>query len=276
LTTLINGEASTKISASDRGFLYGQTVFETLTVVNQRPQLLDLHLARLQHGCRVLGIPFEQYQRDAITAEIHELSHDHASGVLRLTMSMGGGERGYRNPQNRRSNRIISFFDYPKLSKDLWLKGIDLGLVEIRLSDQPALAGIKHGNRLEQIIAREQWQGNWQEALLLDQRDKVIEGTQTNVFVVKDGRLSTPSLERCGVAGVMRDYLLNHAEKLGVQSEIMSLSVSDVRAADEVFLSNSVIGIWPVKHFQTSIYSKFEISSKFLKFIIKNEIIPHY
>lgn len=275
MTTLVNGQISAHISAADRGLLYGQSVFETIAIVEQVPQLLDLHLARLQRGCDVIGIPFDETLKQTLSAEADQLSENQSKAVLRMTLSMGEGGRGYLNPSEIHANRILSRHPYPEFDHKRWRDGIELGLVSIRLASQTALAGIKHGNRLEQIIARSQWQQDWHEALILDQQDNVIEATQSNVFIVKDGELLTPDLSHCGVAGVMREHVIEQAKKLGVKAQIVSLSVSDIHAAEEVFLSNSVIGIWPVKRFQSHTYDTPELSSKLLNLMIKNEVIPN-
>ena len=151
-----------------------------------------------------------------------------------------------------------------------------LGLAEVRLSKQPSLAGIKHGNRLEQIIARSQWKEGWQEALLLDSDDQVIEATQSNIFLIKNNKLVTPSLDASGVAGVMRQCVINEAKDNGFDVLIKPMSVDEVMRADEVFLTNSVIGIWPVNEFNQVKYNGFNIASKLLKNIINNEFIPTF
>ena len=189
---------------------------------------------------------------------------------------MGEGGRGYQNPVNQKTTRIISQHDYLDHDKSCWTDGITLGLADIRLSKQPSLAGIKHGNRLEQIMARSQWQKGWQEALLLDVDDRVIEATQSNLFIVNDGHLMTPSLDASGVAGVMRQCVINEAKNEGFDVSIKAVSVDDVMQADEVFLTNSVIGIWPVKQFDQVKYNGFKIASKLLKNIINNEFIPTF
>ena len=275
MTTLINGQVAAHISANDRGLLYGQSVFETVAIVNQVPQLLEQHLTRLKRGCDVVGIPFDETLKQTLLAEATQLSQDQSKAILRMTLSMGEGGRGYQNPSEINAMRVLSRHPYPEFNDKLWRDGIELGLVSIRLASQPALAGIKHGNRLEQIIARSQWQQGWQEALILDQQDNVIEATQSNVFAVKDGELYTPDLRHCGVAGVMREHVIDQAEKLGVKAQIVSLSVSDIHAAEEVFLSNSVIGLWPVRRFQSHMYDTPELSPKLLNLMIKNEVIPN-
>jgi len=253
--------------------LYGQSVFETIAISEGRACLLDLHINRLRRGCGVLGIPMDTR---ILLDEIESIISNQDKAVLRVTLSMGVGGRGYLNPRSPQSTRILSLHDYPNHPSSNWLEGITLGVAEIRLPHQPALAGLKHGNRLEQVIARSQWQPGWHEALLLDQQGSVIEATQSNVFMVNDGQLITPSLDFAGVAGVAREYLMSQAHKFGLSVKIMPLSTNLIEAADEVFLSNSVIGLWPVKKLNTRLYTDHEISHKLLKLMIKNEVIPHY
>ncbi len=275
MLVLVNGKANTQASALDRGLLYGQSVFETIAVSNSKACLLELHLKRLLNGAGALNIPIciDEVMADIDLALAHaELSR----AVLRVTISMGEGGRGYLDPINAVPTRVISLHAYPTHDEAYWSEGINLGVADIRLSHQPALAGLKHGNRLEQIIARSQWQPDWQEALILDQNDCVVEATQSNVFIVKDDLVSTPKLESAGVAGVAREYIISQLDSLGMRFESVSLSVNQIEAADDVFLSNSVIGIWPVKQFRSKIYSSLKTSHKLLKLMIKNEVIPNY
>ena len=269
----INGQAATEISVTDRGFLYGQSVFETIAVSNGKPHLLEQHMQRLRRGCEVLSIPLDL---PVLLIELDQVCQRICQDrtVLRVALTMGSGGRGYANPERVQSTRLISVHNYPDLQQQHWQTGIVLGTAEIRLAAQPVLAGIKHSNRLEQIIARSQWQTGWHEALLLDQQDSVIEGTQSNVFVVKSGVLGTPDLSQCGVAGVMRDHILQLADSVGVASEIVSLSQAELADADEIFMSNSLIGIWPVRRFGERDYRNFTTSHKLLKLLEKDGAIP--
>jgi 4-amino-4-deoxychorismate lyase len=269
----VNGQASDQVSVSDRGLLYGQSVFETIPICHQQPLLLEQHLRRLAAGCAVLAIPLDL---ELIHSEIIDFCSDLRANkvVLRVTVSMGEGERGYLNPRRPSPLRILSSHPFPSLSKSYWRDGIKVGLASVKLAAQPALAGIKHGNRLEQILARSEWQDDWQEALILDQENNIIEGTQSNLFLRHENVLSTPSLKNCGVAGIMRDEVLALSDSIGVVSKIMSLSLSDLESADEVFLTNSVIGIWPVKQCQNRLLNDFSLSHKLLRALEQNGAIP--
>lgn len=266
-----------QVSALDRGLMYGQCIFETIAINKGQPCLFDAHMLRLERGAKALYIEFE---RAKILAEVEQLLEQESTmiasrnAVLRINLTMGVGGRGYLNPVNSSATRILSLHDYPVHDEKNWNDGIELGLVDLRLAHQPLLAGIKHGNRLEQVIARSQWQPHWQEALVMDVDGNVIEGTQSNVFVVKKGCLLTPALDQAGVLGVMRDCVINIAKKLNIEVNIAPLSTSDIDDADEVFLTNSLIGLWPVKQYLQTQYFDLTMSNKLLKIIKNNEYIP--
>lgn len=252
--------------------MYGQSLFETIAVNDGLACLLEQHIERLGAGASQLGIPFPE---TGLRDDIEALATEQNRAVIRATLTFGEGGRGYQNPEQAEPNRIVSLHEFPAHPADTWKQGIQLGLVELRLSRQPALAGLKHGNRLEQIIARSQWQANWQEALILDQADQVVEATQSNIFAIKNNRLMTPVLDQCGVAGVMREFVIAQADKIGVKAELVSLSVADIESADAVFLTNSVIGLWPVNQFYQRQFSDFTIAHNLLEIMIENGAIPN-
>lgn len=272
-TAWVNGKQQTQISIFDRGLMYGQSVFETITTFEQKALLLEDHLQRLKQGCDVLGIGVDL---NRLTDEINTaLEVTEQKAVLRISITMGEGGRGYKNPDASEATRILSLHEYPTIRKQNYTDGIQIGVAEIRLAEQATLAGIKHSNRLEQIIARSQWQQNWQEALLLDQQGHVIEATQSNVFIVSDNELKTPDLTHAGVAGVMRNFVISKAQDIGVNCQIVPLSIDDIKTSDEVFVTNSVIGLWPVQQFQQTQYTGFDVSQKLLTVMQDYGAIPN-
>ena len=273
MSLLVNGELAHHVSALDRGMMYGQSVFETVAILNGRACLLEKHLQRLKKGADRLNIVYDE---TLLSSEILRFIEETANAVLRITLTMGQGGRGYQNPAKSQSTRVLSLHDLPAYSKSLWQEGIELGLVDIRLSHQPVLAGIKHGNRLEQVIARSQWQQSWNEALVMDVDDNVVEGTQSNVFIVKNNSLITPCLKQAGVEGVMRESIIEIAQELDINCQISSLSLDDIEQADAIFLSNSIIGIWPVKSFNSISFKNLTLAHKLLKIIKKNEFISTF
>jgi 4-amino-4-deoxychorismate lyase len=243
---LINGKSDSKISVLDRGLHYGDGVFETLKVAAGYPQLLEQHLQRLFDGCSRLRIP--QPSVEALTSDIDGLLQGINKAVIKILVTRGEGGRGYRFPNSPSSNRIVIRYDFPEYPPDFYRQGVKIRLCEGRLSTNTALAGIKHLNRLEQVLARSEWQDeSIAEGLMMDRKGNIIEGTMSNVFLVSKNRILTPDLTMCGVAGIMRQQVLDRAQELGIGFDIREAHKEDLFAADEVFLTNSVISLWPVR-----------------------------
>jgi len=142
--------------------------------------------------------------------------------------------------------------DYPEEYRKL---GVPVRWCETRLARQPRLAGIKHLNRLEQVLARAEWRDEFAEGLMCDTEGQVIEGTMSNLFLVQKGTLVTPDLSQSGVAGVMRAEVLEQADRLGIPHVLQPVSVGMVEQAEELFLTNSLIGIWPVARLEAQHYA---------------------
>lgn len=243
---LINGEEAQVIDASDRGLHYGDGLFETVAVVDGQAPLWPRHMARLAEGCSRLGIPMPDSAK--LAAEARRLYDGHQRAVLKLIITRGNGGRGYRPPRPGVPTRLVQIGPWPDYPTAHWHEGVRVRLCSTRLSSPSPLAGVKHLNRLEQVLARQEWYDSTiAEGLMLDADGFVVEGTMTNVFMVKDGRLVTPELSRCGVAGVMRALVLEVGTALGLDIEIGRIEIDDLLNAGEVFLTNSLIGLWPVQ-----------------------------
>lgn len=240
---LLDGNPTTAVPVTDRGLAYGDGLFETIKVRAGRPLLLALHLQRLVGDARRLGFTLDEA---ALRAEIAALLPPAAEGVLKVIVSRNGAGRGYRPQPGAAGRRLVMFF--PQVFDDAPHPGVEVRLCRQRLAEQPALAGMKHLNRLEQVLARAEWsEPGIAEGLLLDTAGRLVEGTMSNLFLVRDGAALTPRLHRCGVAGVMRRLVLERlAPACGLPAHERDVTVDDLIAADEVFLTNSVIGIWPV------------------------------
>ncbi len=249
---LVNGYTLDQLSVFDRGFAYGDGLFETLLIHHGEFSLWPQHKARLIHGCLQLAIPcpLEDIENDLqligrYLAENNLLSTDH---ILKIIVSRGVGTRGYKAPRPQRSTRVVALLpspDYPEANTE----GVHVRLCETRLSRNQKLAGLKHLNRLEQVLARMEWDDeSIAEGLMMDEFDKLIEGTSSNLFLVTPGKkLVTPHLTYSGVKGVMRQFIVETiAPALGVECIDAEVSLHDLNAADEVFICNSVFGVWPV------------------------------
>ncbi len=246
--TLINGNPDCTVTAVDRGFLYGDGLFETVAVVGGDLPLWPRHWKRLESGARRLGLP--PPSETAFRGDLERLLPlaDGDNAVLRLQYTAGSGGRGLQRPATVTPTRVASLLPYPRRPEVYWESGVRLHVCATRIAEQPALAGIKHCNRLEYVLARGEWSDEHiPEGLLLDTQNKVCEGTISNVFAVRQGALLTPSLDRCGVHGVMRAIVLEQASEWGMTVEQGRYTLDDWLAADELFLTNSLIGIWPVR-----------------------------
>lgn len=247
---LVNGLAADGVSAADRGLHFGDGVFETIACLRGRPRFLSLHLERLTHGCQRLGFP--PPAEDALRRDIARLAHGEARSLLKLLVTRGPAlARGYAVSGREQATRVVIRYPWPVEETAWQQQGVSVRVAAMRLGENPALAGLKHCNRLEQILARrEPEDAAAHEALLLSQSGRLICGTMTNVFLV-DGpphslRLRTPAIDLCGVAGVMRRVVLREATRAGLAVTECALWPQDLAAAAEVFLTNARVGIWPV------------------------------
>jgi 4-amino-4-deoxychorismate lyase len=267
---LINGQAGQAIDARDRGLHYGDGLFETIAVVSGRPQLWTLHLERLSLGCRRLRLSLPE---EMLSEEAHGLCADQAWGVLKIILTRGPGERGYRFSPGR-CTRLVGFQPAAPYPIRHYREGIVVRLCTTRIGLSPALAGLKHLNRLEQVMARAEWDDEYAEGLMQDANGNVIEGTMSNVFALIDGRLWTPSLSQSGVAGVMRRFILERSADLGVETHEAPLSLEMLRHAQEVFVCNSLIGVWPVSRIEDAAFEIGAVTKRIMTEVRPYSLMP--
>ncbi len=265
---LINGEPTDQISALDRGIQYGDGLFETVAVTGGQPCLWGRHIQRLQAGCKRLGIAAPEPA--GLLAEAQMLINDQQRCVLKIVVTRGAGGRGYRPLEKAQPSRIISCSPWPDYPEEYWKKGVTLRLCSTRLGINPLLAQLKHLNRLEQVLARLEWSDPAIfEGLMLDSDGRVIEGTMSNLFLVRNGVLVTPELKRCGVAGVMRELIIEQAATLNIPLKREDIGLDDLRHAEAMFISNSLIGILPVRSFSGRAYRLDSIPSALIRAVEK-------
>jgi 4-amino-4-deoxychorismate lyase len=242
---LINGKPATSVSVSDRGLAYGDGVFETFRIVSGKLLFADLHLQRLSQGCERLGIALELEQVKAeLTSALQLRSPE--TGIVKLIVTRGVSGRGYRSDLTNVATRIITLHTLPANIHIHAEQGIKAFVCKQRLGSQPSLAGIKHLNRLEQVLASREWPDEmYQEGIMLDMEGNVVEGTRSNIFIVSNGHMMTDSLATCGIDGVMRQVLLQY---FGDRVYVGKFNLPQLYAADEVFFCNSIFGVWPLRH----------------------------
>jgi len=250
---LINGSDGAALEATDRGLLYGDGLFETIAVINGDMPLWDRHIRRLQEGCRRLG--FDCPGEDQLHQEAKSLVSDDSRCVLRIVVTRGSGGDAYRPPKATSPTRVLHRRSWGPRPESFWSQGIRVRLCDTRLAVGSPVAGLKHLNRLEQVLARREWDDpDIPEGLMLDDTGRVVEGTMTNLFVQRGKRLITPPVDRCGVAGVMRGMVMELAHEAGLELEQGRLTLNDLDNADGLFVTNAIIGIWPVRELDTTSY----------------------
>lgn len=238
---LVNGRPDDSVDARDRGLAYGDGVFRTLRTQDGQPLWWRDHYARLAADCAalMLSCPDEGVLHD----EVCHVAMPGA-GVVKIVLTRGAGARGYAPPPDQAATRIVFPAPLPAHAQIDAPDAIVARWCTLRLARQPRLAGIKHLNRLENVLARAEWTDPAiLEGLLCDDLGAVIGGVMSNLLIARNGELHTPDLAECGVAGVTRARLLRAAPRRGIPIHIERLLPADILAADEVMICNSVIGV---------------------------------
>ena len=234
---LFDGEARVEAWPwNARATAYGDGLFETMRIHAGAFPWWDAHWSRLACGAERLRLqlPAERLVR----SEAEALFDDGAHGVLKLLVSRGATQRGYSPGAGAAPTWMVARFPLP----DPHRGAVRARWCDTRLSVQPALAGIKHCNRLEQVLARAECDAaGVDEGLVRDTLGDVVSAVSANVFVLQRGRWATPLVDRCGIAGVSRARLL-----AALEAREARLSVADVEGAEAVFLCNAVRGILPL------------------------------
>ncbi len=257
----VNGVFQNTIAISDRGFQYGDGVFETIEIKDGRAIFLERHLNRLNLGCERLLIPKSdlQFLTDEITQYLHNKKTNNA--VLKIIITRGSGGRGYRQPDKIEPTKILSLHPQPSYPEIYYQQGINARFCQTRLGANPVLAGIKHLNRLEQVLARSEWNNEFfQEGIMLDLNKRVIEGTMSNLFYVKNEILYTAPIKNCGILGIIRGWIFDFAHQANLTVIEHFFDKNALLNADEAFVCNSVIGIWRIHQLESQLYSQNRIT----------------
>jgi 4-amino-4-deoxychorismate lyase len=258
---LVNGIESDSISLLDRGLMYGDGIFRTLPVRDGAPICWPQHFLKLGADCAALKIACPSWE--ILDAELKALAARDADCAVRIVITRGQGARGYAVPPAQQASRILMSSPLPQYPDSFEESGVRLHLCHIKLSHQPLLAGVKHLNRLENVLARMEWDDpEIAEGMLLDGNGNVVEGTMSNLFVLQGGTLYTPELDRCGVAGVQRQRIMALAPRLGLRVLEQRFSLDFLLQAEEVLLCNSLIGVWPVQALAGKTWARHDLAHK--------------
>jgi 4-amino-4-deoxychorismate lyase len=258
---LVDGVFTDSFPVDDRGLMYGDGVFRTLRIVDSNPLWWDEHLAKLTEDCARLALTAPD---SAVwNADLAKIVPRPSGGILKLLVTRGSGRRGYCPPDVPQIRRLMRYDVTLNSPMKTPVGDVQLRVCSLRLGWQPRLAGIKHLNRLENVLARAEWSDpDIHEGLLLDHSEQVISGVMSNLFIWRQNQLLTPRLDRCGVAGVARARLLRLASAHGFDVKETELNLQSVLEADEVMLTNSVWGLRRVARLETRVWSEPLVSSR--------------
>ena len=274
-TSLINGIAADYLHIDNRAIHYGDGLFETILCDNKQLLYWLQHYERLK--CSSAKLKINCPDERLLLADIKILLDNteqtsNSKYVIKIIVSRGVSERGYLFDKNNKETRIVMLSvldpDYSTFTTGRLLTG-ELFLCEQQVSINKNLAGLKHLNRLENVLARNEWENSATntiiDGLMLNANAHVIEGTMSNIFAVKDKQLITPNLEYSGVKGIMRDVIIDIAKQNGIDVSIRDIKLKELLSMDECFISNSLIGIKSVERIADTTYQ----SDKLTKLIFE-------
>lgn len=239
---LVNGKPEETVSAGDRGLLLGDGLFETLRVRAGRPQLWEYHRNRLWRGLRQLGFP--EADEGRILEEVARVATTPAC-LVRVTITRGEGPRGYAAPAHPAPTRIVSAGPVLDEAPPGDRMPLTVGWSDVPVGVNPALAGLKHTSRLEQVVVRGRWEAGWDEAIVRDALGRVVSATQGNLWLREGQRLLTPPVDQSGIAGTRRAWMLDHAARFGFEVVEAYPEAGRVERADGLYVTNARLGITP-------------------------------
>lgn len=241
---LVNGIEQSQINIESRGLAYGDGIFTTAKIVNGNIQYLSSHVNRLIVSCEKLGLCIPN--RDELAQQLVHVAQQYTLAVLKVIITAGSGGRGYARGINKSNDVVIMVHDYPTHYDTLALEGVSLGNSIQKIGINPMLSGLKHLNRLEQVLLRQELVNTDVDDLVVSNiNNEVIEVTSANLFVWLNNKLCTPDVSFSGVNGIMRQTILKHYPS----TEIKKITLPDLINAKAMFICNCVMGIVPVKKY---------------------------
>ena len=269
---LINGHREGGIHPFDRGLAYGDGVFRTFPVCGGIPHCWERHYRKLCEDSKSLGIVCPP--EEVLAADIDMLVGQGEDATIKIIITRGESARGYVVPALAQPTRLVIRTPVPSYPPDNAIDGVKLHLCELRMAHQPKLAGIKHLNRLENVLARMEWvDPQITDGLLLDVAGNVIESTTSNIFMRTGSHLTTPDLGRCGVAGVTRTRILELAPHFGYRPQVADITLEQLLDAEEVVICNSLYGAWQVRELSGNSWEHGQLAAKLRERLMQDDAI---
>lgn len=249
--TLVNGVETSALTIADRGLAYGDGLFETMRVVSGKIPLFKFHLERFERGVNCLQLGSPKVLKRNFTKAVEQVLKELADSCLldkaliKVMVTRGCGGIGYLPPDRAECTFVCQAFNLPEYPSEYSNKGIQVKMIQHRLASHATLAGIKHLNRLDQVLASQELAGE-QEGLVFDQNECLIEGIKSNILLFEGRKILTPPLDDCGVQGTLRQYLIEHSKDLGVEIKVEKITKDRLKEIDGLSMINSVFGLWPI------------------------------
>ncbi|HHJ35112.1 MAG TPA: aminodeoxychorismate lyase [Gammaproteobacteria bacterium] len=280
MNSLVNGVAADYLAIDDRAIHYGDGLFETILCKDRRLYYWSQHYARLQRSAEKIKLecPDEKVLLDDIARLLGDSGNGEAHAIKIIVTRGSGHPRGYLFDKKITPDHLVFISpidkNYSSLLSLQLLSG-DLFVCEQQASINRNLAGLKHLNRLENVLARNEWRDeagpDFIEGLMLNADRHVIEGTMSNLFTVKDQQLCTPRLELSGVRGVMRDAVLDIARDNGIDISVRDMRIEEICDMDELFITNSLIGMKKINHITDKKFTENKITDTIFDALLKTK-----
>ncbi|NOX96571.1 MAG: branched-chain-amino-acid transaminase [Nitrospirae bacterium] len=241
-------ESEAKVSIFDRGFLYGDGLFETMRVYSGKVFRLERHLQRLFHAAGIIALPISRDEKELREAIYQTLQANHLQeAYLRLTISRGEGGTGPDIPEKVGVNMVIVAKPLPLYPRSWYEEGVKAAIVDVRRDEASSLSRIKSLNYLPNILARlEARDKGAEEGIMLNSQGCLAEGTVSNLFIISQGKVVTPSVESGILPGITREAILELVPRQGWEISERRVNLSELREAEEAFLTNSLREVVPL------------------------------
>jgi 4-amino-4-deoxychorismate lyase len=241
---LVNGRQQNQIDIESRGLAYGDGLFTTAKIIDGKIQYLSSHVQRLISGCEKLALLVPN--KIELTEQLRLVAKPYDLAVLKVIITASSGGRGYARSTDPKNEVIIMVHDYPMHYDQLAIEGIILGDSHQQMGVNPMLSGLKHLNRLEQVLLRQELTNSKEDDLVVTNvHNEVIEATSANLFFWLNGQLCTPDVTNSGVNGIMRQTILQEYP----ETLIKKVTVADLVSSPAMFICNCVMGVMPVKNY---------------------------